>query len=275
MPGSVPSTLGRSGDRQLSGARSAANQPLRPQVLAALGQADVVQPAPPLAGEQELTGRGEVGDAVHDRFRIAPEPLARGPGIHDAGHLAAGQVDGRHIWPREDVCPDPARVPGKIIQTVQPGPGQPHPDDVNRLQRLRVSPDQLAAPVAGYDMIVGQADAPAFAVVPNGVKQLERPRIPAERNALLPSQLPEPVAGQADAFGEQLGGQRGALLGIAGTELITDQRGLPVQAGALPDRVPAHDNALGEAAPRMPMPPEYLELIVAQTATSILASPLD
>ena len=131
-------------------------------------------------------------------------PFGGRAGVHDVGDLAAVRVDPGQVVRARHVGPDRARRPGEIVQAEHPAARAADVDHRLRVQGPRLAPDEFAASVAGHDVSVGGADAPALAVVRHLVDQLERARVPAQGDAILPGQLPDDVVEPADALAEQL-----------------------------------------------------------------------
>ena len=74
---------------------------LKLPALAGVGQPDVVDVPPPLAGEHELPGRGKRRDAIEHRLRVAEVTLPDRPGFDEVGDLAAFRVDPGQIGGRQ------------------------------------------------------------------------------------------------------------------------------------------------------------------------------
>src|SRR5215468_2375079 len=230
-----------------------------------------MEEAPALAREQELGGLprvprpagpggpGHRGDPVQHRLRIAPVVLAAQVRVDDVGDLAAAQVDPGQVGPGDDVGPDPAAGPFQVVEPADPLALAADPDDLERGQGSRVPPDQLAAAVAGQDVVTGAADAPALPVVRDGPHQGQGARVPAQRGPLPPGELPDGLTRQADALREQLRRKRRAGLPLPRAEPVPAQRRLTVQPGALPHGPVGQDQALRKAAARVRQAAQHLQ----------------
>jgi len=219
-------------------------------------QPHMTDPPPALPGEQELPRRGQRGDPVHDRLRLARMPLGGRPGVHDVGDLPVVRVDPGQVVRARHVGPYRPRRPGEIVQAEHPAARAADVDHRQRAEGIRVAADELAGPIAGHDPSAGGADAPAFPVVGHPAGRGKGPGVPAQRDALPPGQLPDDVAGPADALAEQVGGQGRAPVRLAGAQRVAGQRRLPVLARGLPDRLAVGDQALGKPPPRVHDPPD-------------------
>src|SRR5215468_8306764 len=232
-----------------------------------------MEESPALAREQELrelprglraahrpraAGAGHRGDPVQHRLRVAPVMLAQAR-VDDVGDLAAARVDPGQVGLGDDVGPDPAAGPFQVVEPGDPLALTADPDDLERSQGPWVPPDQLAAAVAGQDVIAGIADAPALPVVGDGLQQRQGVRMPAQRGPLPPGELPDAVTGPADALREQCRRQRRAGLPFPRAEPVPAQRRLPVQPGALPHGAAGQDQALREAAARVRQAAQHLQ----------------
>src|SRR5207244_3338407 len=93
--------------------------------------------------------------------------------------------------------------PGEIVQPGHWGALEPGLQHAPGAERARIPADQLAAAIAGDHVTPGNADAPALPVVRHLVQQLERARVPAQGDPVLPGQLPDVGTDPADALTEQ------------------------------------------------------------------------
>src|SRR5215470_4734411 len=232
-----------------------------PPAAAALDQGDVVEEPPALPREQELSGPGKCRHAVEYRLGVTPVPLPGRPPVDDVDDLAAGGVDPGQVGPGHDVGPHPPVGPGEIVEAADALPAAAHHDEAERRQGPRIAPDQLAASVAGQHERARVADPPALAVVGDGLQQGQAAQVPPQRDSLLPGQLPEMITYPADALGEQVGRQGRAGVRLAPAQLVTPNRRLAVEAGALPHRPVLGDQALGEAPAGVGQTAQYLEAV--------------
>jgi hypothetical protein len=102
----------------------------------------------------------------------------------------------------EEVGPDPAARPRKVVDSEDPLTSTAHPDNFDRLERPRIAADKLAAAVAGQDVFSDCAHAPARTVIGALFQQLQRAGIPAQGDPLPPGQLPDVVTGPGDPLAE-------------------------------------------------------------------------
>jgi hypothetical protein len=102
------SMIWRAATTRRGGAGSAGEQPDGVLPRPRRDEPDVVDEPPALAGQQELAGVRQGGDAVEDRLGVAADPLPGGRGVHDVGDLAAAGVDPGQERPPDQVGPDPA-----------------------------------------------------------------------------------------------------------------------------------------------------------------------
>src|SRR3984957_14783455 len=239
-------------------------QSLRLLVLAALDQSDVIQGTPALPAEQEFARGSQGRDAVEEGLWITPVPFGGGPCVHNIHYFTAVRVDPGQVRAGRHVGPDPAASPFQVVEATDTLPVDTHHDRAERHQRLRVTADQFAAPVAGQHVPARVADAPALAVVGDRLQQGQAVQVPAQGDPLSPGELPEVAAYPADALREQVGRQGRSGVDLLLPELVAPQRGLAVLAGALPYRAVVHDQPLGEAAARMGQAAQHLEAVKPQ-----------
>ena len=147
-------------------------------------------------------------------------PFDSRAGVDNVGDLTAVRVDPSQVVRACHVGPDRARRPGEIVQAEHPAARAADVDHRLGGQGLRVAPDEFAASVAGHDVSVGGADAPALPVIGDVADRLERAGVPAQGDPLLPGQLPDDVADPADALAEKFGRQRRALFYLVGAQLV-------------------------------------------------------
>lgn len=234
---------------------------------------------PSFPGEQELTGLAEGGDSVHDGLRVGDVTFGGTACVGHIGDFACAEVDSREARGSGHVRPDPRAVPGEIVQPAYPLALAADMHDGTRFQRAGVTAYELAGAVTRHDLAAStvpgtgpghaarpdRAHPPPLAVVANPVAQLERGRIPAQCDPLLPGQLPDAVPCPADSLAEDLGRQQRPRRRLAPPEPVSSQRGLPVEPGGFPDRVPVGDQPLGESAPWMRHPPHDLNPVEPHT----------
>lgn len=183
-------------------------------------------------------------------------PFSGRAGVNGIGDLAGVRVDTGNDVRARHVGPDGAPGPGQVVQALHPGPLVPHVDNAPRIERVRITTDQLTGAVAGENVVTGRADAPALPVVRHLVQQLQGARVPAQGHPFAPGQLPDVRADAADPFTEQPGGQRRTALRLDVAQAVPAQHGLPVTADGFPDRdlargAGARDQPLRESATGM------------------------
>src|SRR5690242_309675 len=93
--------------RRGGGPGSAGQQPDRVLPRPRRDQPDVVHEPPALAGQQELAGARQRGDAVSDGLRVAADPLPGRARVDEVGDLAGGRVDPGQERPPGQVRPHP------------------------------------------------------------------------------------------------------------------------------------------------------------------------
>jgi hypothetical protein len=93
--------------RRRGGPESAGQQPDRVLPRPRRDEPDVVHEPPALAGQQELAGARQRGDAVSDGLRVAADPLPRRARVDDVGDLAGHRVDPGQERPPGQVGPYP------------------------------------------------------------------------------------------------------------------------------------------------------------------------
>jgi hypothetical protein len=93
--------------RRGRGPGSAGQQPDRVLPRPRRNEPDVVHEPPALAGQQELAGARQRGDAVSDGLRVAADPLPRRARVDDVGDLAGRRVDPGQERPPGQVGPYP------------------------------------------------------------------------------------------------------------------------------------------------------------------------
>ena len=93
--------------RRGSGPGSAGQQPDRVLARPGRDEPDVVHEPPALAGQQELAGVRQRGDAVPDGLRVAADPLPHRARVDDVGDLTGRRVDPGQERPPGQVGPYP------------------------------------------------------------------------------------------------------------------------------------------------------------------------
>lgn len=93
--------------RRGGGPGSAGQQPDRVLPRPRRDEPDVVHEPPALAGQQELAGARQRGDAVSDGLRVAADPLPGRARVDEVGDLAGGRVDPGQERPPGQVRPHP------------------------------------------------------------------------------------------------------------------------------------------------------------------------
>lgn len=93
--------------RRRGGPGSAGQQPDRVLPRPGRDEPDVVHEPPALAGQQELPGTRQRGDAVSDGLRVAADPLPGRTRVDDVGDLAGHRVDPGQERPPGQVGPYP------------------------------------------------------------------------------------------------------------------------------------------------------------------------